>query len=133
MIEEELAIYIAAIRAAFPNTPIYTERVVQDAIKEGFYFEEVSAQSRREQPDTFIDITTYKLYFYPSLDDISIVQARLRDVRRWMEIDLQWLPFVRDFEYTQRQDYLVTTFRLWRHYRLVDDGKPLMGTLTVKP
>lgn len=132
MIEQELSIYIAALKAAFPTIPIYTERVAQDCVKEGFYFEEVSSRGIREQPDTFIDITTYRLYFYPDLTDISTVQAKIRDMRRWQEINLMWMPFVKEFEYVQEEDNLVTTFQLWRHFRLEVEEAPLMKSLSYK-
>lgn len=126
----EMGRIIEKIRHSFPDAYVLTERCVQEKQGEVFFIEENSTKCFREQWDTFIDITTYKLYFSPDISDVSNIQSRLRYVRRWMETQLTWFPFVRNFLYEQEGDTLNVTFELWRRYRLVPPDEAIMRTVT---
>lgn len=127
-IEVELKFYIDKIRQAFPDAKIFTERCVQDCPDEMWYIEETDTVARREQPDTFVETTTYSVYFSPSIKDISSIQSRIREVRRWQETQLLWYPFVSDLVFQTREDTLRTQFKLWRRYRVIAKPGTLMGS-----
>lgn len=128
-IEVELKFFIQDIRAGFPEAKIFTERPVQDLPDEYWYIEENMTTARREQPDTFREETTYSLYFLPNTKDIANTQGRLRDIRRWIETQLMWYPFIANFMFTQEGDVLKTTFSLWRRYRIIPDAPVMMSSL----
>lgn len=124
-IEVELRFYIDIIREHFPDATILTEKAVQDVPGEVWYLEESRVEVEREQPETFIERSTYSLYFIPDTKNIKGVQSRLRCVRRWVECNFILYPLITDFTLTQTEDMLTVSFKLWRHYRLIPD-KPVM-------
>lgn len=127
-IEIELKFYIDMIRQAFPQAKIFTERCVQDCPDEMWYMEEAATEAKREQPDTFVEETTYNIYFSPDIKDISRIQSRIREVRRWQEIQLLWYPFVKDLTFETQGDALRTSFTLWRRYRVIPKKGTVMGS-----
>lgn len=127
-IEIELKFYIDKIRQAFPAAKVFTERCVQDCPDEMWYLEEDRTQVDREQPDTFIETTTYSVYFSPNIKDITKIQSRIREVRRWQEIQLLWYPFVKNLIFETNDDTLRTSFSLWRRYRIVPTPGVKMGS-----
>lgn len=127
-IEIELKFYIDKIRQAFPNARIFTERCVQDCPDEMWYIEEDHVRVEREQPDTFVETTTYSVYFSPDITDIAKIQSRIREIRRWQEIQLLWYPFVKDLVFETNDDTLRTSFSLWRRYRVIPKPGVKMGS-----
>lgn len=136
-IEVELKFYIDKIRQAFPDAKIFTERCIQDTPDEMWYIEEAATDVAREQPDTFFEETTYHVYFSPNIKDITKIQGRIREVRRWQETQLLWYPFIRGIEFQTQGDALRTTFSLWRRYRIIPKSGVKMGSydaaFTIKP
>lgn len=128
-IEIELKGMIDKIRQAFPEDKIFTERCIQDCPDEMWYIEETDTKALREQPDTFTEETSYSIFFSPNIKDVGKLQSRLREVRRWQQINLMWMPFVRDFMFEQNGDTLHTTFSLWRRYRLIPPDEAKMQTV----
>lgn len=128
-IEIELKGFIDKIRRAFPDAKVLTERVTQDIKGEVFFLEEGNTIAKRELTDTFNEETTYHIYFRPNITDLSRIQTRIREVRRWEEQNLMWMPFVKHFVYESSQDTLHTTFSLWRRYRLIPDPETKMVVL----
>lgn len=127
-IEVELKFYIDMIRQAFPNAKIFTERCVQDCPDEMWYIEEAETAVAREQPDTFFEETTYHIYFSPNIKDITKIQGRIREVRRWQETQLLWFPFIKGIDFQTQGDALRTTFSLWRRYRIIPKPGVKMGS-----
>ena len=130
-LEVEMKPFVDAIRRDFPNAKIFTERCWQESPDEMWYFEEGDCLFAREQPDSFTGTIDLNLYFMPNLKDLSKVQARVREIKRWVVVNFMWLPFVNDISCSQAEgsDSVQFTFTLWRRYRLVKPPAPKMGTL----
>ena len=128
-IEIELKFYIDMIRQAFPDSKIFTERCVQDCPDEMWYIEEVATEAHREQTDTLVEETTYQVYYSPDIKDITKIQARIREVRRWQETQLLWYPFITGLTFEKEDDTLRTTFKLWRRYRIIPKPAPVMSVM----
>ena len=122
--EVEIKPFVDCIRRDWPDAKIFTERCWQDSPGEMWYFEEGDGLFTREQPD-------YNLFFMPNLKDLSKIQARIREIKRWVIVNFMWFPFVKDIRCTQTEgtDSIQFTFTLWRRYRLVRPPAPKMGSL----
>ena len=91
-LEVEMKPFVDAIRRDFPNAKIFTERCWQESPDEMWYFEEGDCLFAREQPDSFTGTIDLNLYFMPNLKDLSKVQARVREIKRWVVVNFMWLP-----------------------------------------
>lgn len=129
--EVELKPFIDCIRRDFPDAKIFTEKVYQESPDEMWYFEEGDCDYSREQPDSFNGTMHYHLYYMPNLKDLSRVQARIREVKRWVVVNFMWFPFVRNIQSVQPEgtDTIMFTFTLWRRFRLQKPPVPKMGSL----
>lgn len=129
--EVEIKPFVDCIRRDWPDAKIFTERCWQDSTGEMWYFEEGDGLFTREQPDSFTGTMDYNLFFMPNLKDLSKIQARIREIKRWVIVNFMWFPFVKDIRCTQTEgtDSIQFTFTLWRRYRLVRPPAPKMGSL----
>lgn len=129
--EVEIKPFVDCIRRDWPDAKIFTERCWQDSPGEMWYFEEGDGLFTREQPDSFTGTMDYNLFFMPNLKDLSKIQARIREIKRWVIVNFMWFPFVKDIRCTQTEgtDSIQFTFTLWRRYRLVRPLAPKMGSL----
>ena len=129
--EVEMKPFIDCVRRDWPNAKIFTERCWQDSPDEIWYFEEGDGIFAREQVDSMTGTMDYNLFFFPNLTDLSSVQARIREVKRWVLVNFMWFPFVKEIRCTQTEgtDSIQFTFTLWRRYRLIRPPAPKMGSL----
>lgn len=129
--EVEIKPFVDCIRRDWPDAKIFTEKCWQDSPGEMWYFEEGDGLFTREQPDSFTGTMDYNLFFLPNLKDLSKVQARIREIKRWVIVNFMWFPFVKDIRCVQPEgtDSVQFTFTLWRRYRLIKPPAPKMGSL----
>ena len=130
--EVEIKPFVDCIRRDWPDAKIFTEKCWQDSPGEMWYFEEGDGLFTREQPDSFTGTMDYNLYFLPNLKELSKVQARIREIKRWVIVNFMWFPFVKDIRCVQPEgtDSVQFTFTLWRRYRLIKPPAPKMGSLS---
>lgn len=129
--EVEIKPFVDCIRRDWPDAKIFTEKCWQDSPGEMWYFEEGDGLFTREQPDSFTGTMDYNLFFLPNPKDLSKVQARIREIKRWVIVNFMWFPFVKDIRCVQPEgtDSVQFTFTLWRRYRLIKPPAPKMGSL----